>query len=82
MIFWGEQFARGEANLYVNNAIIDYDVVKLKSIFDANLNVEYRYTKRLSAFVQFNNIGGINFEKYKDYPTQGFNVWCGLTYAF
>ena len=82
LIFWGEQFARGEANLDVNNAIIDYDVVKLKSIFDANLNVEYRYTKRLSAFVQFNNIGGINFEKYKDYPTQGFNVWCGLTYAF
>ncbi|MDB9964242.1 hypothetical protein OAD50_04140 [Vicingaceae bacterium] len=82
LIFWGEQFARGEANLDVNNTIIDYNVVKLKSIFDANLNVEYRYTKRLSAFVQFNNIGGINFEKYKDYPTQGFNVWGGLTYAF
>ncbi len=78
LIFWGEQFARGEANLDINDAI----VVKLKSIFDANLNVEYRYTKRLSAFVQFNNIGGINFEKYKDYPTQGFNVWGGLTYAF
>ena len=82
LIFWGEQFARGDANLDLNNAIVDYQVVKLKSIFDANLNVEYRYTKRLSAFVQFNNIGGINFEKYKDYPTQGFNVWGGLTYAF
>ena len=82
LIFWGEQFARGEANLDLNNAIVDYNVVKLKSIFDANLNVEYRYTKRLSAFVQFNNIGGVNFEKYKDYPTQGFNVWGGLTYAF
>ena len=81
LIFWGEQFARGEANLDLNNAIVDYNVVKLKSIFDANLNVEYRYTKRLSAFVQFNNIGGVNFE-YKDYPTQGFNVWGGLTYAF
>ena len=82
LIFWGEQFARGEANLDVNGGIIDYNVVKLKSIFDANLNVEYRYTKRLSAFAQFNNIGGVNFEKYKDYPTQGFNVWGGLTYAF
>lgn len=82
LIFWGEQFARGEANLDINGGIIDYNVVKLKSIFDANLNVEYRYTKRLSAFVQFNNIGGVNFEKYKDYPTQGFNVWGGLTYAF
>ena len=82
LIFLGEQFARGEANLDLNNAIVDYKLVKLKSIFDANLNVEYLYTKRLSAFVQFNNIGGINFEKYKDYPTQGFNVWGGLTYAF
>ena len=82
LIFWGEQFARGEANLDVNGGIIDYNVVKLKSIFDANLNVEYRYTKRLSAFAQFNNIGGVNFEKYKDYPTQGFNVLGGLTYAF
>lgn len=82
LIFWGEQFARGDTNLDLTNNIIDYKVVKLNSIFDANLNVEYRYTKRLSAFVQFNNIGGINFEKYKDYPTQGFNVWGGLTYAF
>ena len=82
LIFWGEQFARGEANLDVNGGIIDYNVVKMKSIFDANLNVEYRYTKRLSAFAQFNNIGGVNFEKYKDYPTQGFNVLGGLTYAF
>ncbi len=82
LIFWGEQFARGDANLDLSGNVVDYKVVKLKSIFDANLNVEYRYTKRLSAFVQFNNIGGINFEKYKDYPTQGFNVWGGLTYAF
>lgn len=82
LIFWGEQFARGDVNLDGLNNVIDYQVVKLKSIFDANLNVEYRYTKRLSAFVQFNNIGGVNFEKYKDYPTQGFNVWGGLTYAF
>jgi hypothetical protein len=82
LIYWGEQFARGEANLDALNNVIEYNVVKLKAIFDANLNVEYRYTKRLSAFVQFNNIGGVNFEKYKDYPTQGFNVWGGVSYAF
>ena len=82
LIYWGEQFARGEANVDVLPNVIEYNVVKLKAIFDANLNVEYRYTKRLSAFVQFNNIGGVNFEKYKDYPTQGFNVWGGVSYAF
>ena len=82
LIYWGEQFARGEANVDASNNVIAYNAVKLKAIFDANLNVEYRYTKRLSAFVQFNNIGGVNFEKYKDYPTQGFNVWGGVSYAF
>lgn len=85
LIYFGEQFARGEQ--VVNQTLVatndvEYNVVKLDGIFDANLNVEYRYTKRLSAFVQFNNIAGINYEKYKDYPTQGFNVWGGFTYGF
>lgn len=83
LIYWGEQYARNSA--LITEGLItteQFTTVKLDPIFDANLGVEYRYTKRLSAFVQFNNIGGVNFEKYKDYPTQGFNVWGGLTYAF
>lgn len=82
LIYWGEQFARGESNNAPINSIVSYQAIKLDPIFDANVYVEYRYTKRLSAFVQFNNIGGVNFEKYKDYPAQGFNVWGGLNYAF
>lgn len=85
IIFIGEQDARGEQEVlqtFAPTTEVKYNVEKLKSIIDANLSVEYRYTKRLSAFVKFNNIGGINFEKYKDYPTQGFNVWGGFTYAF
>lgn len=87
LIYWGEQYARdfklidGVSN---NGSIANYEPfkVKLDGIIDANLSFEYRYTKRLSAFVKFNNIGGINYQKYKNYPTQGFNVWGGLTYAF
>jgi len=85
LIYWGEQYARGEViispTLAPTNEVF-YQSNRLSGVFDANLGVEYRYTKRLSAFVQFNNIGGINFEKYKNYPTQGFNVWGGFTYAF
>ena len=83
LIYWGEQFARGTVNqtlISTNGAF--YNEIKLDGIFDANLNVEYRYTKRLSAFIQFNNIAGVNFEKYKDYPIQGFNVWGGFAYGF
>ena len=83
LIYWGEQYAKGAS--FVPGAPISTTLrtkEKLDPIFDANLGFEYRYTKRLSAFIQFNNIGGIRYEKYKDYPTQGFNVWGGLTYGF
>ena len=85
LIYWGEQYARNIDQIStVQNGlgVPAYKAKKLDPIFDANLSVEYRYTKRLSAFVKANNIGGINFEKYLNYPTQGFNIWGGLTYSF
>ena len=83
LFYWGEQFARG-VDPVINGAITTYEFNKqtLDPIFDINLGFEYRYTKRISAFIDFNNIGGINYEKYQDYPLQGFNVWGGLTYGF
>ena len=83
LIYWGEQFAR-DIN-FPENGVAPTEVFaakKLDGIVDANLSFEYRYTKRLSAFVKFNNIAGIKFEKYKDYPTQGFNVWGGFIVRF
>ena len=55
---------------------------ELKGVFDANLGLEYRYTKKLSAFINFNNIGAVRYQKFQDYPTQRFNVLGGLTYSF
>lgn len=55
---------------------------ELKGIFDANLGVEYRYTKKLSAFINFNNIGSVKYQKFQDYPTQKFGVLGGLTFSF
>ncbi len=83
MFYWGEQYARG-IEKQLNGAISTFAFSKqtLDPIFDINLGFEYRYTKRLSAFIDFNNIGGINYEKYQNYPLQGFNVWGGLTYGF
>lgn len=83
VFYWGEQFARG-VDQVSEGAITTYtfNAQRLDPIFDVNLGLEYRYTKRLSAFIDFNNIGGINYEKYQNYPLQGFNVWGGLTYGF
>jgi hypothetical protein len=55
---------------------------ELPWIIDINLGVEYRYNKKLSAFVNFNNIASMNYYQWNKYPSQGFNVMGGLTYSF
>ncbi len=83
LIYWSEQYAPSlEVVPNTDPLLASQKNVKLDAIFDLNLSVEYRYTKRLSAFVKVNNILGLNYQKYKDYPVQGFNVWGGLTYSF
>ena len=55
---------------------------KLKNIFDFNLGIEYRYNKKLSAFVNFNNISASRYNKWINYPSQRFNVIGGITFGF
>jgi hypothetical protein len=56
--------------------------VTLKGLVDVNIGFEYRYTKFLSAFINFNNIGAQRYERWYAYPTQKFNLLAGLTYTF
>ncbi len=49
---------------------------------DTNVSLEYRYTKRLSVFLNFNNIQNQSLEKWMHYPTQKFNFLGGVNYAF
>lgn len=56
--------------------------VTLKGIVDVNLGFEYRYTKRLSGFISFNNIAAMRYYRWNNYPSQKFNFLVGLTYAF
>ena len=79
----GEQFAKTYENISGGTIIADAITKEtLSGVFDANLGVEYRYTKRLSAFINFNNIGSASYERWQDYPTQRFNILGGLTYSF
>lgn len=55
--------------------------ITLKEIFDLNLGVEYRYTKILSAFINFNNIAAQKYYKWNNYPTQRFNIIAGVSYS-
>lgn len=57
-------------------------ITDLKPYFDANLGVEYRYNKRLSAFLDLNNIVGQKYQRWLNYPVYTFNVLGGVTYSF
>jgi hypothetical protein len=68
-----------EANTTLENGQYAH---KLGFIADANLNVEYRYNKRISAFLQFNNFAAQKYQRWYHYPVQGFQVMGGVTFRF
>lgn len=51
-------------------------------IVDANLGVEYRYNKRISAFVQLNNFASQKYMRWYNAPVQQFQVMGGVTFRF
>ncbi|TND07512.1 MAG: hypothetical protein FD123_3064 [Bacteroidetes bacterium] len=76
-VFWiGPQFAR---TVDSTGAFV---ATELKGAVDANIALEYRYTKFLSFFVHFNNLASQRYYRWNEYPTQRFNVMGGLSYAF
>lgn len=57
-------------------------VKELKGYLDANLEAEYRYTKRLSIFARMNNFLASKYVTWNNYNVQRFNAMMGLTFAF
>lgn len=58
------------------------EAVTLDAFVDANLQLNYQFTDRLSVFVKGNNLTGKNFEKWLHYPVQGIQGLAGATYKF
>jgi hypothetical protein len=78
-----------QANLFLLNGIVAREVSNnayisksLNSAFDFNIGIEYRYTKNLGAFLNFNNIVGTRNYHFENYPSQRFNVMFGFSYSF
>jgi len=61
---------------------VDPSVITLKSYFDANAHLGYKYNERLTFFLKLNNIGNQAYEKWLNYPVQGFQVLVGGNYKF
>lgn len=60
----------------------DEEKYKLGFINDINLEAEYRYNKRVSAFIQFNNVASQRYFRWSNYPVQRFQVLGGVTFSF
>ncbi len=54
--------------------------VKLDPILDINLGIEYRYSKILSAFLNFYNLTSSRYYYWNQYPAQKLNLMIGFTY--
>ncbi|MCK5907329.1 MAG: TonB-dependent receptor, partial [Flavobacteriales bacterium] len=71
---------------YVNNPVSASPTVseegQLPSYFDLNLNAGYDVNKKLGTFLRLNNVLNQDYELYKNYPVQGFQIMAGVTYKF
>jgi hypothetical protein len=73
----GNQFALTQVE---NNFTYTTESKLMKGIVDVNLGAEYRYSKMLSFFVNFNNIANTRYYRWEKYPSQRFNLMAGLTF--
>jgi len=56
--------------------------ITLDSYFDVNAHLGFKYSDRLTAFLRANNITNKSYQKWLDYPVQGFQVILGANYKF
>ena len=66
----------------VSGTLSTMDMVTMDAYFDANLNVGYKVTDKLSAFLKLNNIANNDYQRWYNYPVQGFQGVIGATYKF
>ena len=78
----GSQWAQQQVKTTVNNiTVTSLQATQLPGIVDMNLGAEYRYTKMLSFWASFNNIGNFRYYRWDKYPTQRFNFMVGLSFT-
>lgn len=57
-------------------------VVTLDSYFDLNAHLGYKHSERLTGFLKLNNIANQQYERWMNYPVQGFQFLIGANYKF
>ena len=58
------------------------DPTTLKSYFDVNAHLGYKYNSQITGFLKLNNISNNSYQKWMNYPVQGFQVLVGANFKF
>lgn len=82
VFFIGSQFAKSNIISTTTPYMPIIYTKTLKGVTDVNIGLEYRYTKRLSAYINFNNIAAMRYQRWNNYPTYRFNLLGGVTFCF
>ncbi|WP_254454494.1 TonB-dependent receptor [Flavobacterium sp. M31R6] len=56
--------------------------ITLDGYFDLNANIRFKYSERFTTFLKANNIMNNGYQKWLNYPVQGFQVMLGANYKF
>ncbi len=80
-------FVGSRKDLQINTDLIYvvqpiYIPTTLKSYIDLNAHLGYKHSERLTAFLKANNITNQAYQKWMNYPVQGFQVVLGANYKF
>ena len=67
---------------FINSTGDDLFVFNLKPFLDMNISAEYRYNKKISGFIQFNNFTAKKYQYWTNFPVQSLNVLGGVTISF
>ena len=56
--------------------------ITLKSYFDLNAHVGYKFSERLTFFLKGNNLANQDYQRWLNYPVQGLQILGGASYKF
>lgn len=82
MFFVGDRKDRNFVPNPFDPAFYNQETATLKSYFDLNAHVGYKYSERLTGFLKLNNIAGQQYDRWQNYPVQGFQFLVGASYKF
>lgn len=82
LFFVGERKDQRIAPGVIDPAFYDFTTITLKSYFDVNAHVGYKFNERLTFFLRMNNMFNQSYEKWMNYPAQQFQVVLGANYKF